>query len=169
MVKKCQVDIRPPESRRRIQVSMTDQKTVKTVSTGVQCSCLSDGVSLRIAAGLVPQPEKNDSDSDKDDRGDNYPDYDPLDQTKDVKDYHHGSDTLRSDSPPLEERQFIVSESYLPSILWKCDLREEPCEPFVPFTRGTMNSFHKHKWTNHTVGEPEMSPCNAMVQPSPGW
>lgn len=95
---------------------MTDQKTV---STGVQCSCLSDGDSLRVAAGLVPQPGKNDrdSDSDEDDRGDHYPDYDPLDQTRDVENYHHGSDTLRSDSPPKEERQFIVSESYLASIL----------------------------------------------------
>lgn len=48
------VDIRPPQRTRRIQVSMTDQKTVKTVSTGVQCSSLSDGVPLRVAAGLAP-------------------------------------------------------------------------------------------------------------------
>lgn len=130
MVKKCQVDIRPPESRRRIQVSMTDQKTVNTVSTGVQCSCLSDGVSLRIAAGLVPQPEKNDSDSDKDDRGDNYPDYDPLDQTKDVKDYHHGSDTLRSDSPPLEESllcQSPICPAYFESVTYVKSLVSHLC------------------------------------------
>lgn len=99
MVKKCQVDIRPAQRRRKIQVSITDQKTVKTVSTGIQCSILSDGVSLRVAAGLAPQPvppqpEENDSDSDTD--------YDPLDQMEDVEDYHHGSDTLRSDAPPEE-------------------------------------------------------------------
>lgn len=96
MVKKCQVDIRPPQRRRKIKVSMTDQNPV---STGIQCSTLSDGVSLRVAAGIAPQPvppqpEENDSDSDTD--------YDPLGQTEDVEDYHHGSDTLRSDAPPEE-------------------------------------------------------------------
>lgn len=54
MEKKCQVDIHPPQRTRRIQVSMTDQKTVKTVSTGVQCLSLYDGVPLRVAAGLAP-------------------------------------------------------------------------------------------------------------------
>lgn len=48
MEKKCQVDIRPPQRTRTIEVSITDQKTV---STGVQCSSLSDGVPLRVAAG----------------------------------------------------------------------------------------------------------------------
>lgn len=125
MEKKCQVNIRPPQRTRRIQVSMTDVKPVKTVSTGVQCSSLSDGVPLRVAAGLAPQPvppqpEESDSDggdSDEDDSGDHDPDYDPLDQTEDVENHHHGSYTLRSDAPPEEERQFILSESCLASIL----------------------------------------------------
>lgn len=143
MEKKCQVDIRPPQRTRRIQVSMTDQKPVKTVSTGAQCSSLSDGVPLPVAAGLAPhpvppQPEENDSDSDEDDHGDHDPDYAPLDQTEDVEDYHHGSYTLRSDAPPEEERRFLVSESCLASILGKYDLCEEPCEPVVQFIRGTM-------------------------------
>lgn len=46
--------------------------------------------------------------------------------------------TLRSDAPPEEERQFLVSETCLASILGKCDLCEESCEPVVQFTRGTM-------------------------------
>lgn len=141
MEKKCQVDIRPPQRTRRIEVSMTDVKPVKTVSTGVQCSSLSDGVPLRVAAGLAPQPvppQPEESDSDEDDSGDHDPDYDPLDQTEDVEDHHHGSYTLRSDAPPEEERQFLLSESCLASILGKCDLCEEPCEPVVQFTRGTM-------------------------------
>eukprot|EP00105_Crassostrea_gigas_P037377 XP_019921525.1 PREDICTED: uncharacterized protein LOC109618380 [Crassostrea gigas] len=127
MAKKCQVYIRPPQRTRRIQVSMTDKKTVPT---GVQCSSLSDGVPLRVAARLAPQPvplQPEESDSDEDDSGDHDPDYDPLDQTEDVEDYHHGSYTLRSDAPPEEERQFLVSESCLASILGKCDLCRTHC------------------------------------------
>lgn len=98
-------------------------------------------VPLRVAAGLAPQPvpqQPEESDSDEDDSGDHDPDYDQLDQTEDVEDCHHGSYTLRSDVPPEDERQFLVSEPCLASILGKCDLCEEPCEPVVQFTRGTM-------------------------------
>lgn len=49
-------------------------------------------------------------------------DYDPLDQTEDVEDYHHNSYTLRIDAPPDEESKFIVYESCLASILGKSDM-----------------------------------------------
>lgn len=51
-----QTNARYPLLSRRIQVSMTD-KTCITVSKSVQCSSLSDGVSLREAARLVPWAE----------------------------------------------------------------------------------------------------------------
>lgn len=143
MEKKCHVDIRPPQRTRKIKVSMTDQKTV---STGVQCSSLFDGVPLQVAAGLAPKavpphPGENDIDSDEDDSGDHDTDYDPLDQTEDVENYHHATYTLRSDAPPEKERQFLVSGSCLDSILGKCYLCEVPCEPVVQFTKSLTMTF----------------------------
>lgn len=75
---------------------------------------LDDGVPLRVAAGLAPQrvpPQPEEIDSDEDDRGNHDPEYDLLDQTEDVEDYHHSSYTLRSDAPPEEKRLFLVSDS----------------------------------------------------------
>lgn len=56
LTKKCQASITVIQKTRRIQVSMTDKNCI-TVSKGVQCSSLFDGVSLREAARLVPLAE----------------------------------------------------------------------------------------------------------------
>lgn len=65
------------------------------------------------------QPENNYSDEDDHSNPDS--NYDPLEKTENVEDYHHCSYILRNNALPEEERQFLVSESFLASILGKCD------------------------------------------------
>lgn len=139
--KQCQAAIRPPQRTRKIQVSLTNDKTVRTVSTGVQCSSLSDGVSLRVAAGLVPchvpQPPLE-SDSEEEDNYDSDPDFDLDEAEEDDEDIPNESYSLRTNPPPEEEGQFLVAESSLAKLLGKCDICGEVCNPVVQFTRGTM-------------------------------
>lgn len=90
LTKKCQASITVPQRTRRIKVSMTDKNCI-TVSKGVQCSSLFDGVLLRETAGLVPLAEPKqeanqfilDEDTQSDveedeDQADS--DYDPFDE-----------------------------------------------------------------------------------------
>lgn len=73
-------------------------------------------------------------------------DYDPLDQSEDVEDYHHDSYTLRSDAPPEEEYQFLVSESCLASILGKSDMWRAMWASCAVYLRDHGGiCFHLHK------------------------
>lgn len=136
LTKKCQASITVPQRTRRIQVSMTDKNCI-TASKSVQCSSLSDGVSLREAAGLVPLAEPKqeanqyilDEDTHSDDEEDEDhadSDYDPFDEEDEESDeedevYENGI-PLRTAVHPEEERQFLVAESCLAKLLEKCGI-----------------------------------------------
>lgn len=152
LTKKCQASITVPQRTRRIQVSMTDKNCV-TVSKGVQCSSLFDGVSLREAAGLVqlaePKQEANqfildedtqsDVEEDEDQADSDYDPFEEEDEESDEEDqvYENGI-PLRTAVHPEEERQFLVAESCLAKLLEKCGICGSPCMSSLNFTRGTM-------------------------------
>ncbi|XP_062586004.1 uncharacterized protein LOC134247689 [Saccostrea cucullata] len=161
--KRCQASVQVPQRTRRIQVSM-DKKA--TVSTGTQCSTLSDGIPLRVAAGLTPDLSQqcaletvldhhSDTESDIEDhcaRED--PDYDPVDkedpESDDSGDECEEGFRLHSDVSPEEERQFLVSEVQLAQLLQNCVICGSPCETVVKYTRGTMISTSSACASGHT-------------------
>ena len=127
---------------------MPTEPSVQTVSTAVQCSSLSDGVPLRVAAGLVPllsQPPtpnifESDSEEEQDPVSDSDSDFDPMDEIDDASDDENQQELypLRTNVNPGEEKQFIVSESCLATILGRCSTCNGECQSSVVFTRGTM-------------------------------
>uniref|UniRef100_A0A8B8BZW4 Uncharacterized protein LOC111114388 n=1 Tax=Crassostrea virginica TaxID=6565 RepID=A0A8B8BZW4_CRAVI len=147
--KGIQTSLRPPQRTRRIQVSMSTDSTVQTVSTAVQCSSLSDGIPLRVAAGLVvpeavPHHLAADSDTEDEDPPTHEPDpdFDPLaedsDSDEEPEEDSVGAYPLRISALPEEERHFLVSETSLAKLLQHCDICGELCQTSVQFTRGTM-------------------------------
>ena len=147
--KGIQTSLRPPQRTRRIQVSMSTDSTVQTVSTAVQCSSLSDGIPLRVAAGLVvpePVPHHLAADSDTEDEDppthEPDPDFDPLaedsDSDEEPEEDSVGAYPLRISASPEEERHFLVSETSLAKLLQHCDICGQLCQTSVQFTRGTM-------------------------------
>ena len=123
--KGVQASLCPPQRTRRIQVSMSTDSTVQTVSTAVQCSSLSDGIPLRVAAGLVvpePVPHHLAADSDTEDEDppthEPDPDFDPLAEDSD------------SDEEPEEESvgayPLRISASPEKSVISWCPRRRLP-------------------------------------------
>lgn len=119
------------------------------MSKGVQCSSLSDGVSLREAAGLVPLAEPKqeanqyildvDDEEDEDHADFDYDPFDEKDEEIDEEDkvFENGI-PLRTAVHQEEERQFLVAKSCLAKLLEKCGICGSPCMSSLNFTRGTM-------------------------------
>lgn len=151
---------------------MTDKNCI-TASKSVQCSSLSDGVSLREAAGLVPLAEPKqeanqyilDEDTHSDDEEDEDhadSDYDPFDEEDEESDeedevYENGI-PLRTAVHPEEERQFLVAESCLAKLLEKCGICGSPCMSSLNFKRGTMVGTRSQCTSGH-VCEWESQQC----------
>lgn len=144
--KQCQATIPVPQRTRRIQVNCPP---ASTVSIGIQCSSLKDNVPLRVAAGLVPLPRQPDplplaSDDEEDDRPDHQdPDNDPMEDSDESESSNDEEDVvtnypLRRDAQPENERQFLVSETYLAQLLLRCDSCGGDCGSYLQFTIGTM-------------------------------
>lgn len=100
--KKCQATLQVPQRTRRIQVSL-DKKNM--VSTGTQCSSLTDNIPLRVAAGLTPvlQQHAVETEEDNDEGSVEDPDFD-LDSEypeSDSSDEEDEEFQLRTDITPL--------------------------------------------------------------------
>lgn len=137
-----QASLRPPQRTRRIQVSLLSDSAVQTVSVGVQCAILSDGVSLKVAAGLAEssaEPEQLDCDFEEEEyRHEPDPDFDPLDEADDeCEDQPHGY-SLRTNAPPEEERHYLVSETSLAKLLQHCGECDQLCETSVKYCKGAL-------------------------------
>ena len=128
---------------------MSTDSTVQTVSTKVQCSSLSDGILLRVAASLVvpePVPHHRAADSDIEDEdpptNEPDPDFDLLaedsDSDEEPEEESVGAYPLRISASPEEERQFLVSETSLSKLLQHCDIYGQLYQTSVQFTKGAM-------------------------------
>lgn len=151
--KKVQVDLHPPQ---RTRSNQTDERIVslkvKQRSFGTQTddtitqvqsiSSLSHQVMEDIPSDEL---EDNDEDSTEEEEEDSDELYLPDDSDLEVDDDEDGEGEvqtatykLRQDTAPMDEKQFLVSETALAELLSVCRYCSAECTPVIKFFRGTF-------------------------------
>ena len=143
---KLQVNLKPPQRTRSHQTNSKITGCTQTIITYKTVSTQTDQDDQHINADTftkhVEDEDNNYSDGDDDD--DNYQptNYDESSTDDDDNDYEvqQMNYKLSPESSPLDEKQFVISESALYQILSVCQYCCSEATPYIQYTKGTIIS-----------------------------
>lgn len=148
--KKIQVELRPPQRTRAHQTNFLTKSKFRSFATQTDPKITMLSSSNSVCTGTLsftsPDSESDKSDYEEDEEEDSDDLYIPTEESDlEVEDdedgegeVHLSSIKLRQDVSPVEEKQFLVSETALAELLSVCRYCSAECTPTIKFVRGTF-------------------------------
>ena len=141
--KKLQANLKPPQRTRSHQTNSKITGCTQTIITYKTVSTQTDQGDQHINADTFTKhvEDEDDNYSDGDDDDDDYqPTYDESSTDDDDCEVQQMNYKLSPESSPLDEKQFVVSESALYQILSVCQYCCSEATSYIQYTKGTLIS-----------------------------